>query len=130
MSGSWSWLVLRPAAIYGPGRGVHTAMRAGTHRLLGDGGNFISRIHVEDLAAHAEAGLLTDLSGVWPVADDEPCPAREISEYCAQLLGIAPPADGAAPLHSEDTRQANRRVNGRAIRSARRRPMRSGWSTG
>lgn len=32
-------LILRPAAIYGPGRGVHVSLRNGTHRLWGNGAN-------------------------------------------------------------------------------------------
>ena len=40
MTGPWTGMVLRPAAIYGPGRGIHSAMRAGTYRLMGEGGNF------------------------------------------------------------------------------------------
>jgi nucleoside-diphosphate-sugar epimerase len=111
---AWSWLILRPAAIYGPDRGVHVAMREGTHRLWGSGENRVSRIHVDDLAAHAEAGLLSELSGAWPVADDEPCRAREIAQFCADLLGV--PMPPPSELKGEDTRRADRRVDGRAVR--------------
>jgi nucleoside-diphosphate-sugar epimerase len=114
LGGPWEALVLRPAAIYGPGRGVHASMRVGKYRLLGDGSNFISRIHVEDLAALAEAALLSDLAGAFPVADRQPCAAREIAEYCAELLGVA------APVESDwaevpETRRTNRRVDGREV---------------
>jgi len=109
-----STLILRPAAIYGPGRGVHVSLRKGTHRLWGNGTNFISRIHVDDLAALCAAALQTSLPGAFPVADEEPCPAREITEYCAALLGVAPP-EPSGRLPAEDTRSANRQVNGRAI---------------
>jgi len=108
-------LILRPAAIYGPGRGVHVALRNGTHRLWGDGSNYISRIHADDLAAIAEAALLCDLAGAFPVADDHPCPAREISDYCCEVLGLPLLAPSGA-LPPEDTRAADRRVDGRAIR--------------
>lgn len=113
--GPWKTLILRPAAIYGPGRGVHVALRQGTHRLWGDGSNHISRIHVDDLAAIAEAALRSDLVGAFPVADDHPCPAREISDYCCDLLGIPRLQPSGAPP-PEDTRSANRRVDGRAVR--------------
>jgi nucleoside-diphosphate-sugar epimerase len=110
-----SWLVLRPAAIYGPGRGIHRSMIEGRHQIWGDGSNYISRIHVDDLAALCLAGLRSGITGAWPVADDEPCRAREITAYCARLLGIpATVASGALP--EGDTRAANRRVDGRAIR--------------
>lgn len=108
-AGPWSTLVLRPAAIYGPGRGVHESVRRGTYP---PGPNFISRIHVDDLATHAEAALLSDLTGAYPVADDEPCTSREIAEFCSQLIGVPLP-DGpvAAPRIFGD-----RKVDGSAIR--------------
>ncbi len=116
-AGPWSTLVLRPAAIYGPGRGVHESMRAGKYRLPGDGSNFISRIHVDDLAAHCVAALDATLTGAFPVADEEPCPAREIAEFCSRLLGVPMP-EFTEILPGDDTRRADRRVDGRAIREA------------
>lgn len=113
--GPWSSLVLRPAAIYGPGRGVHASMREGKFHFSGDGSNYISRIHVEDLAAHAEAALLADVTGVYPVADEEPCQSREIVQFCAGLLRVPiPPSSGESDLHN--SRRADRRVDGSAIR--------------
>jgi len=114
LSGPWEALVLRPAAIYGPGRGVHVSMREGVYRLLGDGRNFISRIHVEDLADVAAAALRQPIVGAYPVADLEPCPAREIAEYCAKLLGLPKPVESADDEVPE-TRRTNRRVDGRAV---------------
>lgn len=113
-AGAWSSLVLRPAAIYGPGRGIHVSMRRGEFLLLGDGSNFVSRIHVEDLAALAEAALLQDLTGAWPVADLEPARSRDIAAFCANLLNLPMPAS-APPGRLSETRRANRRVDGRTI---------------
>lgn len=110
-------LVLRPAAIYGPGRGIHAALRAGTFRLWGEGQNFVSRIHVDDLSAHCIAGLFSEVTGAWPVADEEPCTSREIAEFCAGLLGVPLPPS-AAPQELTETRHADRRVDGCAIRRA------------
>lgn len=113
-AGPWSWLILRPAAIYGPGRGVHESLRRGRFRLVDDGSNYVSRIHVEDLAALAEAALLSGLTGFYPVADEEPCTSREMAEFCAQLIGAAlPPPISKVSAHR--TRRANRRVDGRTI---------------
>ncbi len=112
--GDWSWLVLRPAAIYGPGRGVHESIRAGRYRLPGAGDNLVSRIHVEDLAAVAEAALDSDLTGAYPVADLEPCTAREMAEFCARLLGLPLPGS-VNPQAVHRSRQVSRRVDGRAI---------------
>lgn len=110
-----SALILRPAAIYGPGRGIHMSMAAGTFRLAGDGSNYVSRIHVDDLAAHCMAGLLSNVTGAYPVADDEPCESREIAAFCAGLLNVPLP-QSANPQELHRTRQANRRVDGREIR--------------
>ncbi len=108
-------MILRPAAIYGPHRGIHSAMRAGKYRLAGDGSNFVSRIHVDDLAAHTAAALFSDAEGAWPVADEVPCKSREIAEFCANLLGVPMPASVAIEELSE-TRQTDRRVDGSAVR--------------
>jgi nucleoside-diphosphate-sugar epimerase len=113
-AGPWTSLILRPAAIYGPDRGVHVAMAQGRYTLVGDGSNYISRIHVDDLARIAAAALLVDWTGAYPVADLHPCPSREIAEYCARHFGLPPPVlapDSEVP----ESRRNNRRVDGRAI---------------
>jgi nucleoside-diphosphate-sugar epimerase len=108
-------LILRPAAIYGPGRGVHVSLLEGRHRYWGDGSNYISRIHVDDLAAIAEAALFSDLTGAYPVADDEPARAIDITRFCAGLLNIpVPRRKPPCPARIRDA--LNRRVDGRAIR--------------
>jgi nucleoside-diphosphate-sugar epimerase len=109
-AGPWSSLILRPAAIYGPGRGVQESVRRGACRI---DENFVSRIHVDDVAAHVEAGLLSDVSGAYPVADEEPCTSREIAEFCARLMDLP------LPLHAQAKAYATgRRVDGSAIRRA------------
>ncbi len=104
-----SSLILRPAAIYGPGRGIHESIQRGSYSLAD---TYVSRIHVDDLAALAEAALLSDLTGAYPVADDEPCTSRQLAEFCASLLRI-----NLGPGHEQPSRFAsNRRVDGSAIR--------------
>lgn len=118
VAGPWETLILRPAAIYGPGRGVHEAVREGRYRLGGAGpdagSNFVSRIHVDDLAAIAAQGLDSGLTGAYPVADREPCSSREIAEWCADLVGRTLPDPVSADRLSE-TRRSDRRVDGSAI---------------
>lgn len=109
LSGPWPALVLRPAAIYGPGRGVHERMARGSYVLPGDGSNYISRIHVDDLAAIVEAAVFDTLTGAFPVADERPCTSREMADYCSQLLGLPRVPDGDAAI-------SNRRVDGSEIR--------------
>jgi nucleoside-diphosphate-sugar epimerase len=88
-AGPWNSLILRAAAIYGPGRGVHAAIREGK-MPRGVGTGMVSRIHVEDLVSISEASLFADLEGAWPVADDEPCSSAEIAKWCAELLQLKP----------------------------------------
>jgi nucleoside-diphosphate-sugar epimerase len=115
LAGPWSSCVLRPAAIYGPGRGAHESIRIGRWKIAGDGSNYTSRIHVDDLAAISSAALLSDLPGAWPVADDEPSTNFEITCFCCDLLGL--PLSPAAPAGTlDETRRADRRVDGRAVR--------------
>ena len=115
IAGPWQSLILRPAAIYGPGRGVHRRVAEGSFRLLEGGRNFISRIHVDDLAGITFRGLLSDVTGAYPVADDEPCRSREIAAFCAEFLGLPVPPSAREEELSE-TRRSDRRVDGRAIR--------------
>ncbi|MCC6265898.1 MAG: NAD(P)H-binding protein [Bryobacterales bacterium] len=116
LAGFDSPLVLRPAAIYGPWRGVHVSIREGRYRLTGDGSNYVSRIHVDDLAAHVVASLGSHLQGAWPLADERACTQREMAEFCAELLGLPVPAS-ADPGSVSETLRANRRVDGAAIRA-------------
>jgi nucleoside-diphosphate-sugar epimerase len=109
----WSSLILRPAGIYGPGRGVQESLARGAYYA---GDNYVSRIHVDDLAAHAEAALLSDLEGAYPVADEEPCTTREIAEFCARLLHLPSVPQPAPGTKARTT--SNRRVDGSAIRRA------------
>jgi nucleoside-diphosphate-sugar epimerase len=110
LQGPWRSLIVRPAAIYGPGRGVHEKIREGK-LPRGAGSGVVSRIHVDDLAAVLEAGALSDLSGAWPLADDHPCSSEEIAGFSARLLrlNVANPPLTTFPV-------AGRRVDGRKIR--------------
>ena len=117
--GPWSSLILRPAAIYGPGRGVQESVKRGEPSLSD---RFVSRIHVDDLAVHAEAALLSTLGGAYPVADEEPCTSREIADFCARLLNLPVTGGGQQPGARQAGRMPrfanNRRVDGSAIRRA------------
>jgi nucleoside-diphosphate-sugar epimerase len=104
-------MVLRAAAIYGPGRGV-----------LAEGGPrfsharsmdaVISRIHADDLAATCAAALAADLEGVYPIADEGPASGREVLAAWAGERWV-PPAGRPDP-------EGSRRVDGRAVLAALR----------
>ena len=110
--GPWTSLILRPAAIYGPGRGAHESIRRGNY--VADE-NFVSRIHVDDLATHVETGLLSSVCGAYPVADEDPSTTREVAEFCARLLGIPAPTEGTEKIVGQRV-MGNRQVDGSAIR--------------
>lgn len=114
-AGPWEALILRPAAIYGPWRGVHDSIRRGAYRLTGDGSNSISRIHVDDLAAIACAALQSSLTGAFPVGDEEPAPAAVVAAFCCRLLG-APMPSRASRGEVSETLRYSRKVDGSEIR--------------
>jgi nucleoside-diphosphate-sugar epimerase len=126
-SGPWTSLCLRAAAIYGPGRGVHAALREGK-LPRGAGSGIVSRIHVEDLATMVEAGLFANLEGAWPVADDEPCSTEEIVRWCTKLMKLEAPGDAGK---IKNMPIAGRKVNGRRIRELLRVNLEyPSWQTG
>ena len=104
-----SSLILRSAAIYGPGRGVHVRLREG--KLPRGAGGVVSRIHVDDLVSILEAGIASEVEGAWPVADEYPAASEEIAVWCANYMGIALPEN--SPQHFP---VSGRRVDGRKIR--------------
>ena len=107
-------LVLRPAAIYGPGRGIHSAMQAGRFRLAQGKRRYVSRIHVDDLAKVTALAMENGIEGVYPVADRLPAPSQDVALYCAGLLGLQmPPAVPDREL--SQTRRSDRRVDGTAV---------------
>jgi nucleoside-diphosphate-sugar epimerase len=109
-SGPWSSIILRAAAIYGPGRGVHAALREG-RMPRGIGSGLVSRIHVDDLAALIERALDSGLKGAWPVADEEPCSTYQIVRWYAEVLQIKStikPATFGNPI-------TGRRVDGKKV---------------
>jgi nucleoside-diphosphate-sugar epimerase len=113
-------VVLRIVGIYGPGRGVHTRLLAGTWRLPEGGGGHISRIHVDDLVAAIRVALERGAPGaVYCVADDRPATQRETGSWLCQRLGLPlPPTVPLASLH-ESLR------GDRAVRNARLKAL--GW---
>ena len=110
--GPWSAMVLRPAAIYGPGRGVHWSARRGVFRPPPGGNRVISRIHVDDLAEQAYRAMQSEVTGAFPVADEEPCTSMEVAEWTCGYLGI-PFVAG-----EKEEQGRGRRVDGSAVRVA------------
>ena len=108
------WLILRGGLFYGPGTGFDddwfARARAGKLRLPGEGDDYVSLVHIADMAAATVAALAR-----WPsrqaliVADDQPARWREVLTYVAALAGADPPQPGGRAL-MPSFRVANRRA--------------------
>ena len=85
--------VFRLAGIYGPGRSVFDALRAGSAKRIDAGGQVFSRIHVDDIATVLLASIERPRpSAVYNVCDDEPAAQEVVVAQAAKLLGMAPPS--------------------------------------
>lgn len=94
-----NWIILRGGLFYGPGTGFDddwfARAQAGKLRLPGDGTDYVSLVHIADMARATMAALEH-----WPsrqaliVADDEPAQWRDVFGYVAQLAGAPPPSPG------------------------------------
>lgn len=117
-----SAIALRVAAIYGPHRGVHARLLAGTYRIVGDGRTRVSRIHVDDLVAviRAAAGISQPPRSIYNVADDVPMGSRALADEVAALLGLPSPPSvpmaevsvAAQAMLTADRHIDNRRIKG------------------
>ena len=108
------WLVLRGGLFYGPGTGFDddwfARARAAKLRIPGEGNDYVSLVHIADMAAATVAAI-----GRWPsrqaliVADDQPAPWREVLSYVCAVAGGSPPQPGGRAL-MPSFRVTNRRA--------------------
>jgi nucleoside-diphosphate-sugar epimerase len=108
------WAILRGALFYGPGTGFDddwfARARAGKLRLPADGQDYVSLVHIADMAEATAAAI-----GRWPsrqaliVADDEPARWGDVLAYVAAIAGVAPPPPGGR-LRLPAFRVSNRRT--------------------
>lgn len=113
------FVILRIAAIYGPGRGVTERMRSGTYRIFGDGSHWVSRIHADDLVSVivAAGSIATPPRDTYCVADDEPTTARAYADAIAAQLGLPPPP--SVPVSSVTPDVAELVLTNRRVRNLR-----------
>lgn len=93
------WLVLRGGLFYGPGTGFDedwfARARAGRLRLPAEGDDYVSLVHIADMAAATVVALAR-----WPsrqalvVADDQPARWRDVLTYVCAVAGADPPRPG------------------------------------
>jgi nucleoside-diphosphate-sugar epimerase len=85
-------IILRLGSIYGPERDVVDSVLSGTATMIGDGRNFISHIHIDDLIFLLDRIVLEGQPGaLYNVCDDEPTRAQEFYGEIRQRLGMVPP---------------------------------------
>lgn len=99
-TGACRLAILRLGSIYGPGRTVLEALRAGTARNIVRTGQVFSRIHETDLAKAIALGLCapealefgdTSAGAILNVCDDEPASPQAVLVYACALTGFAMP---------------------------------------
>jgi nucleoside-diphosphate-sugar epimerase len=97
-----AWSILRGGAFVGPGTaqdGVIERLRQGTQRVPGDGSNWVSFIHVEDIADTTIAAFDRAPAGSTFNITDEPIRNGDYLDRLATMLGVAtPPRDPEATL--------------------------------
>ena len=82
---------LRIAGIYGPGRSVLDALRAGRAQRVVKPGQVFNRIHVADLGRIVAAAARQRLDGPLILSDDEPAPQADVIAHAAALMGLPIP---------------------------------------
>lgn len=97
------WLILRGGLFYGPGTGFDddwfARARAGKLRLPNDGEDYVSLVHIADMAQATVSALAR-----WPsrqaliVADDSPACWRDVFSYVCSICGSSPPPPGGRSL--------------------------------
>lgn len=106
------WIILRGGLFYGPGTGFDerwfAGAAAGKLKMPGDGSDYVTLVHIADMAAATVAAV-----SHWPsrqtliVCDDAPAPWREVFGFIAASLGQpAPEAGGVAGFPSFRLRNA------------------------
>lgn len=85
-------IAVRVSSIYGPERDSLSALKEGRLRLLNDGENWTSRIHVDDLVNVLLAAMeRATLNSVYLAADDLPTTQKDFYKELAAAVGAAMP---------------------------------------
>lgn len=85
-------IALRYGGFYGAANdGWSELVRRRMMPIVGDGGGFMSFIHLDDAAAATVLALQRDGPAIYNIVDDEPAPAREWLPLMARAVGAQPP---------------------------------------
>jgi len=103
--------VLRAPALYDCQSGLHKRLLAGSYRIPGNGENFVSRIHLKDLARIVWASFQKPLppGSVFVVGDLQPATHVEVATWLCEQLKLDLP--DSAPLNAvSPTLRNNRQI--------------------
>lgn len=76
----------------------------GSCRIVGAGDNYLSLIHIDDLAAaYAEVAEKTMFGNRFCIADGNPVTQRELLEFIAEQTGSEPPKEAGVEAHAKRT---------------------------
>jgi nucleoside-diphosphate-sugar epimerase len=111
-------VILRLAAIYGPGRGVRERLKKGDYQLVDDGVHYYSRVHVDDLVGVIRVAAERAPAGArYCVADDRPSTQREYVDWLCGRLGLPSPPSVASLAPGAQRRPVrNRRIDNQRLR--------------
>jgi nucleoside-diphosphate-sugar epimerase len=85
-------IVLRYGAFYGAANdGLIEPVRKRQFPIVGNGGGFMSFVHLDDAATATVLALEHDGPAIYNIVDDEPAPVREWLPVLANALGAKPP---------------------------------------
>ncbi len=85
-------IALRYGIFYGAANdGLVEPVRKRQFPIVGDGGGFMSWIHLDDAAAATVLALEHDGPAIYNIVDDEPAPVRQWLPLLADTLGAKPP---------------------------------------
>jgi NAD dependent epimerase/dehydratase family enzyme len=103
-------VVLRAPGLYSASSGLINRLKTGTYRLPGDGSNYVSRIHLDDLAQIILASFQLAKPGTtYVVGDSKPATHKEVVDWLCQRLEI--PTPSAVPLSEvHETLRGNRQI--------------------
>lgn len=108
------WRIVRGGLFYGPGTGRDEAWRGaardGDLRLPGDGSDYVSLVHVADMAmAVLAVALGATPRSTWVACDDKPVTYRDLYTHLAAIEAGPRPAPGGPPF-MPSFRASNRRL--------------------
>lgn len=108
------WLILRGGLFYGPGTGFDedwfARAREGRLRLPEAGDDFVSLVHIADMARATVAAIAREPARqALIVSDGEPCRWRDLFGHIARIVGGPGPSPGG-PIRLPSFRVSNRRA--------------------